>query len=108
MTEIKFRIKSSQIVSFSMDGHAGYGNSGEDIVCAALSVLSQSMIIGIEEILKINLKYEIKDGYLKLSIEHNSEEEINQCQVLLKTMLKSIESMIISYGEYINLEIEEV
>lgn len=108
MTEIKFKRKSGQIVSFSMDGHSDYAGSGEDIVCAALSVLSQSMVIGIEEVLKINLKYEIEDGFLTLSIEDNTEDEINKCQVLLQTMLKSIESMIISYGEYINLEIEEV
>ncbi|WP_040210741.1 ribosomal-processing cysteine protease Prp [Clostridium polynesiense] len=108
MTDIKFKRKSGEIVYFSMDGHAGYACEGEDIVCAALSVLSQTMIIGIEEILKIKLKYEIDDGLLICSIEKNSSEEILSCQVLLQTMLKSIESMIVSYGKYINLEIEEV
>ena len=108
MTKIKFKKKKGQIVYLSVKDHTGYGDSGEDILCAAVSALSQSMIIGIEEVLQINLKYEIQDGYLALDIQENTPEEIKACQLLLQTMLKSIESMIISYGEYINLEIEEV
>ncbi len=108
MTTVKFGIKLGQIVSLSLKDHAGYGESGEDIVCAALSVLSQSMVLGIEEVLKIDLKYEIKDGFLSLNIEENTPKEIELCQVLLQTMLKSVESMIVSYSDYINLEIEEV
>ena len=108
MTTVKFGIKLGQIVSLSLKDHAGYGESGEDIVCAALSVLSQSMVLGIEEVLNIDLKYEIKDGFLSLNIEENTPKEIELCQVLLQTMLKSVESMIVSYSDYINLEIEEV
>ncbi len=108
MTKIKFKKKDSQILFLSLTDHAGYGESGEDIVCAALSVLSQAMIIGIEEVLKFNLKYELRDGFLEIDLSKNTPEEVESCQVLLETMLKTVESMIISYGDYINLEIEEV
>ena len=108
MTKIKFKKKDGQILFLSLKDHAGFGESGEDIVCAALSVLSQAMIIGIEEVLQFNLKYELQDGFLELNISENTLEEIESCQVLLHTMLKTVESMIISYGDYINLEIEEV
>lgn len=108
MTTIKFKKRDSQILFLSLRDHAGYGENGEDIVCAALSVLSQAMIIGIEEVLKFNLKYGLQDGFLELDLSENTPEEIESCQVLLHTMLKTIESMMISYGDYINLEIEEV
>ena len=88
-----------------------------DMVCNSVSVLSQSVLIGIDEVLKLNCTYEMADGYLKLDLTDFSEEELKQSQVLLKTFEKSLESVIFSLDEmfgtnkrreYINLLKEEV
>lgn len=87
------------------------------MVCNSVSVLSQSVLIGIDEVLKLNCTYEMADGYLKLDLTDFSEEELKQSQVLLKTFEKSLESVIFSLDEmfginkrreYINLLKEEV
>lgn len=87
------------------------------MVCNSVSVLSQSVLIGIDEVLKLNCTYEIADGYLKLDLSDFSEEELAKSQVLLKTFEKSLESVISSldqmFGcnkrrEYIKLVKEEV
>ena len=128
MIKIKINQHNSNIVSFIIDNHAlpadrDFHNDvalvGEafDMVCNSVSVLSQSVIIGLDEVLKLNSNYEMGDGYLKLDLQDFNLEEIEQAQVLLKTFEKSLESLILSldqmFGskkrrEYITLIKEEV
>ena len=128
MVKITINQKECNIVGFVINNHAisderDFQNDaalvGEafDMICNSVSVLSQSVLIGLYEVLKLNCTYEIMDGYLKLDISDFTKEELNQAQVLLKTFEKSLESVILSleemFGkekrrEYIILEIEEV
>jgi uncharacterized protein YsxB (DUF464 family) len=123
MIEVKIRSKDNQILSFSINNHALIEReaiiAGEayDMVCNSVSVLSQSVIIGLDEVLKLNVNYEMKDGYLALNLNGFTQEEIEQSQVLLKTFKLSLDSVILSldqmFGiikrrEYITLLNEEV
>jgi uncharacterized protein YsxB (DUF464 family) len=123
MIEVKFKSKNNSIISFSINNHALIEReaimAGEayDMVCNSVSVLSQSVIIGLDEVLKLNVSYEIKNGFLSLDLTEFNEEEIEAAQVLLKTFKLSLDSVIISlekmFGnkkrmEYINLLNEEV
>ena len=128
MINAKIFYKNDNIIAFVIDNHAmpedrDFNNDvllvGEafDMVCNSVSVLSQSVLIGIDEVLKLNCTYEVADGYLKLDLSDFSEEELEKSQVLLKTFEKSLESVILSlddmFGnnrrrEYIRLLKEEV
>ena len=123
MIEIRIKSKKENIISFRISNHALIGReailAGDayDMVCNSVSVLSQSVVIGLDEVLKLNVNYEIKDGYLALDLNGFTQEEIEQSQVLLKTFEKSIESTILSLDEmfgskkrreYITLIKEEV
>ncbi|HEY5523950.1 MAG TPA: ribosomal-processing cysteine protease Prp [Clostridium sp.] len=123
MIEIKIRSKKNKILSFRINNHALFereailAGDAFDMICNSVSVLSQSVIIGLDEVLKLNVNYEMKDGYLALDLKGFSQEEIDQAQVLLKTFEKSLESVILSLdemfgikkrNEYINLIKEEV
>ncbi|HSQ90150.1 ribosomal-processing cysteine protease Prp [Romboutsia sp.] len=44
--------KKSGKVTIDMEGHAGHGKPGEDIVCAGVSAIIQSALLGLEEISK--------------------------------------------------------
>ena len=79
-----------------------------DLVCAAISAISQTTIIGIEEVLKIKAKYDIKDGFLNLNLENQTLEDVERCQVLLETMVLGLKSIEITYSDYIKVETEEV
>ena len=87
------------------------------MVCNTVSVLSQSVIIGLDEVLKLNCNYEMMDGYLALDLKGFTPEEISKAQVLLKTFKLSLDSVIMSLDEsfgkkkreeYIILKTEEV
>ena len=123
MIEIRIESKNENIMSFRINNHALIGRevilAGDayDMVCNSVSVLSQSVVIGLDEVLKLNVNYEIRDGYLALDLNGFTQEEIEQSQVLLRTFEKSIESTVLSLDEmfgskkrreYITLIKEEV
>ena len=128
MVKVKIKQHNENIVGFVMNGHALSDDRefssdpalvGEafDLICNSVAVLSQSVIIGLDEVLKLNSTYEIKDGYLKLDLQDFNLEELTQAQVLLKTFEKSLESVILGFDqlvgqkkrrEYITLIKEEV
>ena len=59
MITVKFKRNSdNEIVSFVLNGHAGYDVQGKDIVCAAVSAATNMALIGLAEKLKLNLKFE--------------------------------------------------
>lgn len=110
MIKVKIRSKKSKILSFIIDNHALaereaiLAGDAFDMVCNSVSVLSQSVIIGLDEVLKLNVNYEVKDGYLALDLKGFTQEEIEQGQVLLKTFEKSLESVILSLDEMFGIK----
>lgn len=123
MIEIRILKRDNLVLGFKIEGHAlsrvEIEKSGDayDLICNSVSVLSQSALIGIEEVLKLKIKYKINDGFLHINLSNLKNQEIEKCQVLLLTFEKSIESLIkslkITFGnnkdsEYIRLLKEEV
>ena len=47
----------------SIEGHAGFAPSGQDIVCAAVSTLFQTLVWSIEELAGDKIKYEFTSGH---------------------------------------------
>lgn len=110
MVKVEFFRSSGKIVSFKIKGHAmpREAQMEVDLVCAAISAISQTTIIGIEEVLKIKAKYDIEDGFLNLNLENQTLEDVERCQVLLETMVLGLKSIEITYSDYIKVETEEV
>lgn len=110
MTNVKFYKRSDKFIGFKLNGHASPEELDLDIdlTCAAISAISQTTLIGILEVLKIDAVYKIEDGFLDLTLENQSSEDIEKCQVLLETMLLGLKSIEFTYSDYIKLELEEV
>lgn len=51
MTKITFFRRSGRFVGFCAEGHSGFSDEGSDIVCAAVSAVTQTAAIQAEEIL---------------------------------------------------------
>ena len=110
MIEVKIRSNQENILSYEINSHALINReaiiAGEayDMVCNSVSVLSQSAIIGLDEVLKLNVNYETSDGYLSLNLDGFNGEEIEKAQVILKTFEKSLESVILSLDEMFGIK----
>lgn len=50
----------------SIKGHAGYAAAGQDIVCAAVSVLVQTLIASLENLTIDRIEYEMEAGFVEI------------------------------------------
>lgn len=54
-------------------GHAGAGPPGQDIICAAVSALTQSLISSVEELTEDKITYSISPGMVDIDFGELSE-----------------------------------
>ncbi|MCH5159440.1 MAG: ribosomal-processing cysteine protease Prp [Clostridiales bacterium] len=108
MTDVTITRKNNHIVSVKASGHTGYGESGEDIVCAGISTLIQSSLLGLLQVAQINVKYTVneEEGSLRFTLPENlTEMERHDADVILNTLLAGLQDFYTEYSDYINLEV---
>ena len=79
----------------TIEGHAKYAEEGKDIVCAAVSILSWTLIKSLQELTTDMIESEITDGYVDIRFKTLSR----QGEYLVKAFFIGIESLIEVYGE---------
>ena len=95
---------------YHVKGHADFAEYGEDIVCAAISVLAQTTLIGLVEVLNLKeneIFYKIDEntGYLNVELKDiKDENDLKSSQLLLETFKLGIQSIQESYPGNIKIE----
>ncbi len=115
MTKIKiFRNKYGSIVKYVVDGHTGYGSAGEDILCAAVSILTQTSLNALNEVCGIDEKlidYTVneKQGYLMVRLPDDlPKNQMEKADIVLQTMIVGLKGLQEVYPKYITLGYGEV
>ena len=108
MTIVKVTRKNGHVVSLRADGHTGYGVEGEDIVCAALSSVIQTAVLGLMRVAGINVGFETDadGGVLELVIPDLSGNDRHNADMILDTMLCGIADLHEGYSDFIELEVK--
>ena len=89
-----------QIIECHFQGHAGAAPYGEDIVCAAISMLSQTSVLGLHEVAQQAMEYQMEDGELHILLS----EPINESgQAILETMLLGIKNVADQYSDFVRV-----
>lgn len=57
---------------FQVAGHAGYAESGSDIVCAAVSGIAQTAVLGVSELTSLDVDVKMKKGLLTCVLTRGS------------------------------------
>ena len=57
-----------------MSGHANYAKEGQDIVCAGVSTLVQTLVTSIENLTKDKIQYDISPGRVDIKYGDLSEK----------------------------------
>lgn len=85
MIKIEIVRNSDQaMVEFHVTGHAHTAPHGQDIVCAGISALTQTAVLGLDRQLKKKIHIEIASGNLKMSLLDKPDALTN---AVLETML---------------------
>lgn len=108
MTSVKIVKTDNHIVSVECDGHTDYGEEGEDIVCAALSSVVQTAVLGLMQVVGINvkLKRDEQRGYLYLELPQLESGARHDADVILSTMLCGISDLHEGFSKFIKLEVK--
>jgi uncharacterized protein YsxB (DUF464 family) len=110
MTKIEIFFDSQErIQGFAVRGHTGCAARGQDIVCAGISVLAQTAVLGLNRFLSRKLLVGIKDGLLTCRLPAGlSQEEIDTAQVILGTTCLGFQAVKDNYGKYLIIHKKEV
>lgn len=80
-------------------GHANYAPHGLDIVCSAVSTLTQTFITSARELTTDKLKYVITGGEAFISYKNLSKE----AELLLNSFFIGLEMVAYTYPEYVEI-----
>ena len=96
----------NKIVSLEATGHSGYAESGKDIVCSAVSAITQTLILGLEKVEKLKVEKLIDENipHLYVGIKGLTEQEINKAQTLMQTAAIGLKDVAAGCKKYIKIK----
>ena len=97
------------VVGFTVSGHADMGEYGEDLVCAAVSAVVQTAILGITEVCRIKAGISIEEGQTHCILEKDvTDEALAQASIVFETMLAGLKSIQSAYPKTLKFRNKEV
>ena len=96
-TTVRFyRRSDGALTGYCAFGHAGYAEAGQDIVCAAISALTQSTLNGLKNVLKAPVMFEQDDQQPLIEARltpEATEDQVQKAQLLLETLLQGLQAI---------------
>ena len=104
MTRCEFFTEDDRITGFSISGHSGYAEAGQDIVCAAISAVVTMAETTINDVCGAKAKVRVKDDDARISLTlPTSCDEEESVQAVLAGMMLTLCSMRDDYPDYIEV-----
>ncbi len=104
MVTVTFRRDSlNRLSSVFADGHAGWADSGEDIVCAAASAILQAALLGLSAVAQIDVTAERTPGRLAMRWPE-AERARTDVNAIVATAELSIESLARDFPEHVRFK----
>ena len=101
MTKILYKLdQKGNFESIIIKDHANFAEKGKDIVCAAISAITNGTI----NFLQIHYKNDCQISCLPAEISIYPQNDNPKCQLCLKLMLYQLENVANSYPDYLKIE----
>ncbi len=109
MVKVELKLKKNDIYSAEISGHANSKEYGHDIVCASVSVITQTILLGLIDLLDGNIEYKVESGYLYFKIPEDLEPSMfEKVCILTNTLRLGLDNIKENYSSYIYMKKEEV
>ena len=104
MTRCEFFTENDRITGFTVSGHSGYAEAGEDIVCAAVSAAVAMAECTINDVCGARAKVRVKDesARITLTLPASCDEE-ESIQAVLAGMLLYLCNLRDEYPDHIEV-----
>ncbi|MCL2546124.1 MAG: ribosomal-processing cysteine protease Prp [Oscillospiraceae bacterium] len=103
MTTLTFSLRGDDIIAVSVEGHAGYAESGEDIVCAGISALVQMVDCQLY-MLETDADMSVDEETARIMIKVGNKEAITKAQLPLHALMVVAKSWQEEYTDFISVQ----
>jgi len=108
MITVTFYYKNEELVGFHSEGHAGYDDSGKDIVCAAVSALVFTTIYAIKDLTGDAFSFEEEEESAFVDFLITEEKPSDAAGVLLKAFQIGLGGIVEGDSPYLQVISKEV
>ncbi|MGT2775188.1 ribosomal-processing cysteine protease Prp [Streptococcus hyovaginalis] len=108
MIQATFIRTNRQLLSVELTGHAGSGEFGYDIVCAAVSTLSINLVNSLEALTNCTPDVtidEIDGGYMKIALSDLADRENEKVQLLFESFLLGMTNLAENSSEFVSISV---
>ena len=104
MTKCEFFRDHDRITGFTISGHSGYAEAGQDIICAAISAVVTMAEATINDVCGAKAKVRVKeeDARVTLTLPASCDEE-ESVQAVLAGMMLTLCSLRDDYPDFIEV-----
>lgn len=97
------------LVGLAVAGHSHYRPQGEDIICSAISALSQTAIPALEQVAGITPDYSRTEGRLVCKLPPGMDRrELEAAQAVLQTVVIGMQCIAQQYPRHVTVINKEV
>ena len=115
MTKVVFYRSGGSFWGFEETGHTGYGDAGDDILCAALSAMTMLIINTVEIAYASNVDYDINEGATKIKVSSKAalpefeDDERKRYAVsgLFMAYYYQLNDLTLEYGDFLEVEVQD-
>lgn len=97
-----------QIIAFRCQGHSGFAAAGQDIVCAAVSVLMQSAVLSLTTLYHPPAQNQMRRGQLSCQLPQYGGSADAETQAIMRHTLLGIANMALAYPKRVELSVAGV
>ena len=108
MTTITFQSQGSRVIGFDVQGHSGWGESGEDIVCAAITSAVRLVEATVNDVMGLCAAVKVREADASISLRLPGElanTAESTCQNLLTGLMVYLAQLHDEYPD--NIEVME-
>ena len=113
MTKLVFFRSDGIFYGFEEQGHTGYGQEGDDIICAALSAMTMLIINTVEVAYASHIDYHIDESTTKITVKSKSalpefeEDDLKRYAVsgIFMGYYQQLSDMLEEYGDYLDVKV---
>ncbi len=108
MTTVRFRMDGSRIIGFDAQGHSGYAQEGEDIVCAGVTSAVRLTECIVNDVLGLAASVKVRDAHIAFRLPGGLDEEAERaCQAVLAGLMVHLTSLHEEYPDFVEVLEEE-
>ena len=116
MTKIVFFRSGGVYYGFEEHGHTGYGDAGEDVLCAALSAMTMLVINTIEVAYASDVEYTVDEGATHIMVRSKAalvefeEDERKRYAVsgLFMSYFYQLNDLLEEYYDFLEVEVKDI